>query len=251
MHGLSARSDEERTPSPRVLPPDVLALPHPDWVHTELTVTGPEAAVAAFRRAAAGAGVVPWHYDYDRMEEDWFLRLVSPPPPLRRTIGIEGARILASQLRDAVWEQHEAAISQVGVSTACPFDLHSLAPVPPEVLRLGPDTPEAVAWLWENWGTTWPLRRVTAIGQPLSEAMAASLFRIGFWSADWSPWAALRRIADTWPDLRLKTRPADAKASGDLPQRCWRAARISDQTASRAGAQCASHHAAHHHAYSG
>ena len=200
MHGSAARHEGEGA---RLLPADVLALPHPDWVYTELTVTGLEEEVAAFRRAAAGAGVVPWHYDYDRMEEDWFLRLVSPPPPLQRTIGIEGAWILAGQLRDAVWEQHEAALSQVGLSTACPFDLHSLVPVPSEALRLGPDAPASLAWLWENWGTTWPLRRVAMIGQPLREETVASRFRVGFWSADWLPWAALRRITDAWSMLQF------------------------------------------------
>ena len=109
---------------------EVLCLPHPDWLHHTLTVTGPEAELAAFRQAACGAGVTPWVYDYDRMAEDWFNLMVAPPPPLRRTISAAGARILANQLRDAVWERHEAAVSQVGVSKACPFDLHALVPVP-------------------------------------------------------------------------------------------------------------------------
>ena len=49
---------------------------------------------------------------------------------------------------------------RVGVSQACPFDLHALVPVHDHVLRLGPDDPTALAWLWEHWGTTQSLRHV-------------------------------------------------------------------------------------------
>ena len=38
----------------------VLALPHPDWLYHHLRVSGDPAAVAAFRAAAAGPGVIPW-----------------------------------------------------------------------------------------------------------------------------------------------------------------------------------------------
>ena len=34
---------------------EVLCLPHPDWLHHTLTVTGPEAELAAFRQAAPAA----------------------------------------------------------------------------------------------------------------------------------------------------------------------------------------------------
>jgi hypothetical protein len=175
-----------------------LALPQPDWLETTLTVTGPDDHLAAFRAAAAGAGVVPWAMDYDRLEEDWF-HLLMMTPPHRRTISAHGARILARQLREAAWMHHEAALSRAG---ACPFDLNALAPVPGEILRLGEDAPEALAWLWRHWGTTWPLRRVEAL--PAGEAA----FRVRFWSADWSPWPALLRIRARWPALRLAVRPA-------------------------------------------
>jgi hypothetical protein len=38
----------------------VLALPHTDWLYHHLRVTGEPGEVAAFRAAAAGAGVIPW-----------------------------------------------------------------------------------------------------------------------------------------------------------------------------------------------
>ena len=189
-----------RLPLPSPAPP--LALPHPDWLQTTLTVTGPADAIAAFRAAAAGAGVVPWAADYDRLEEDWF-HLLMAPPPRRRGISARGARILARQLREAAWARHEEAVSRVGVSRLCPFDLHALVSVPADILRLGEDHPLAIAWLWEHWGTTWPLRRVEALPTPGEAA-----FRVRFWSADWSPWPAFIGIRARWPELRLDVRPA-------------------------------------------
>jgi hypothetical protein len=32
-------------------------------------------------------------------------------------------------------------------------------------------------------------------------------FRVGFWSADWSPWQALARLRRAWPDLSLDLQP--------------------------------------------
>ncbi|HTR16257.1 MAG TPA: hypothetical protein VMI52_04400 [Acetobacteraceae bacterium] len=177
----------------------MLALPQPDWLYHRLTVSGPEAALAAFRAAAAGAGVVPWVYDYDQLEEDWFHLLIAPPPH-RRSISLHGARILARNLRDAAFERHEHAVSLVGFSSACPFDLHALVPVPRAILRLGPDHPDARLWLWQNWGTTWPLRHVRELKQRAGDEAG---FVCEFWSADWTPWPALRQARTAWPTLRL------------------------------------------------
>ncbi len=68
----------------------------------------------------------------------------------KRSVLIAVACILARQLRDMVWEQHEEAVSRVGASKACPFDLHALSLVPFPILRLGPDDPKATAWMWEH-----------------------------------------------------------------------------------------------------
>lgn len=179
---------------------DILALPHPDWLFHHLAVTGPAADLAAFRRAAAGAGVVPWQFDYDELEETWFHLLAAPPPPLHRTISISGAHILARQLREAVWDRHEDAVSLVGVAKGCCFDLHALLPVPRDILRLGPDAPAARRWLWQHWGTTWTLRHVRP-------GPADGAFRCSFWSADWTPWPAIAAIRQRWPGLRVDVRP--------------------------------------------
>ena len=70
------------------------------------------------------------------------------------------ARVLAAELREAIAVHHQRVLEQ---GAACPFDLHRLLPVPDDVLRLGPDDPVSQRWLWEHWGTLWPLRHVRRI----------------------------------------------------------------------------------------
>ena len=91
---------------------------------------------------------------------------------------------------------------------SCPFDLQRLLPVPERLLALGPDDPRARAWLWAHWGTTRALRHVREVParrdgrQRRMDALA-----VEFWSADWSPWQALRRLRRAWPALVLELRP--------------------------------------------
>jgi hypothetical protein len=120
------------------------------------------------------------------------------PPAHLRAVSLSGARILARRLREAAWAQHEEAVSQVGISRACPFDLPRLVPVPFDILRLSDDDPRAIAWLWENWGTTWPLRRVEAVATTDDDT-----FQVRFCSADWVPWQAIVRLQACCPALRF------------------------------------------------
>ncbi|HEY3848480.1 MAG TPA: hypothetical protein VGL95_15340, partial [Acetobacteraceae bacterium] len=165
------------------------------------------------RAAAAGAGIIPWQLDRDRIAEDCFHLLAAPPPPQQRSLNLAGARILAGQLRDAVARRHELALARVGHSRACPFDLHALVPVPGEILRRGPDDVVSLGWLWQHWGTTQALRHVAdetvAAGEARRRQSGAGAedMRLRFWSADWSPWRALRQIAACWPALRFDLRP--------------------------------------------
>lgn len=188
-----------------------LHLPHTDWLHHRLNVAGPSAAIAAFREAAAGAGIIPWALDLDRIEEDAFHLLVSPPAPQRRTLHVAGARVLARRLREAVAHRHDIAVARVGNSKACAFDLHALVPVPDAVLQLGPDDPAALVWLWEHWGTTAALRHVgrdAGTGPDLLPVEQGEVrFHSSFWSADWTPWRAFAQLARRWPALRFDLRP--------------------------------------------
>ena len=178
-----------------------IAPRHTDWLYHHLTVTGRPHLLRAFQAASAGAGVIPWELDLDRMEEDWFHRLVTGQA---RTLSLEGARLLAAELRDAVARRHALAVARVGHSTACPFDLHALLPVPNAVLRRGPDHPESVDWLWTEWGTTQALRHVVRSQSSAAEGQA---FRVSFWAADWTPWRALDRIRAAWPGLVFEMQP--------------------------------------------
>ncbi len=200
-----------------------LGLPNPDWLDHHLAISGPADEVARFRAAAAGPGVIPWHFDLDGAQEDLFHLLVAPPAPHPRVLSAVGARIVAAELRDAMQRQHAMALARVGRSRACPFDLHALLPVPDDVLALGADHADALAWLWAHWGTTRGLRRVEVIPAPRSQVRlpedAASepgqvAFHLGFWSADWTPWRALARLAELWPALRFRVRPLYDRESG-------------------------------------
>jgi hypothetical protein len=213
---LTPRHDPARRERPKAL-----RLPHTDWLHHRVLITGPAADLACLRAAAGGAGTVPWHLDFDHMEEDLFHLLVAPPAGAgalgspSRHLSLAGARILAGQLRAAAARRHALAVARIGHTAACPFDLHALVPVPEAVLQGGPDEPEALDWLWTHWGTTQALRQVvedkTAAGMMVVQRAAApgeAMWALSFWSADWTPWRALAQIGRRWPMLRFETRPS-------------------------------------------
>jgi hypothetical protein len=190
---------------PQAMP---MRLTHTDWLHHRLAIRGTADQLTAFRHAAAGAGIIPWQIDLDRMEEDVFHLLAAPLQP--RTLSVAGARVLAGQLREAVGQRHERAVARVGMSQACPIDLHALVPVPDEMLQLGPGDPGALAWLWQHWGTTQSLRHVAedvVAGQDTQCRSGLAAFHVTFWSADWTPWRALTALAERWPGLRFDLRP--------------------------------------------
>lgn len=180
---------------------------HPDWVYNRLSISGPEQRVRAFRFAARGCGAVPWVLDYDQIEQE-LVALLLQQPPERRSVGLEGAKMLAREVRDWVRDGTDLVHSAVGVRTDCPFDLHSLVPVPWPVLQLGPDHPKAIQWMFSNWGTTWTLRRVEEV--PLARegkkalAPGQAQVRYRFWSADWSPWQAMAKLKEEWPALSFR-----------------------------------------------
>ncbi len=185
----------------------VLAPAHTDWLYHHLRVEGDAGQVAAFRAAAAGPGLIPWAEPLDQAAEDWFHLLAAPPPPQRRSLSLEGARILAGQLRDAAEARRHRVLERAATDRSCPFDLHRLLPVPVRLLRLGPEHPEAQAWLWAHWGTGQALRGVVALPAAGRRGEAAGLFRAGFWAADWTPWRALLALRARWPGLGIDLRP--------------------------------------------
>ena len=188
-----------------------VAPAHPDWLFHHLRIEGPADAVAGFRAEASGAGIIPWHLDLDRIEEDAFLRLAAPLGQAR-TLSLEGARMLAADLRDAVTRRHALAVARVGHDKTCCFDLHALVPVPGDVLRLGPDHPDALRWLWEHWGTTETLRQVAPAPDRDETAPTDAAFRVSFWAADWTPWRALAIVGARFAALRFDVQPRYERA---------------------------------------
>jgi len=124
-----------------------------------------------------------------------------------RRLSIAGARALAVQLRAAVDTRHGALCAWVGRNRGCPLDLHALVPIPPAILRRGPDDPVSLAWLWEHWGTTWVLRHVRELPTRPGRRRGLARFRVEFYSADWTPWRALTAMRARWPSLRFEVWP--------------------------------------------
>ena len=188
-----------------------------DWLRHEFEVSGRPAEVAAFREAAAGCNIVPWQLDLAAGEETWFLLAMRGAPQL----GAPGARALAAQLRAAADARHGTLAAWIGRNRACLLDLHALVPVPPDILRRGPDDPASRAWLWANWGTTEVLRHVRELparpgrgspknpsdfwGRPRRRGLAR--FRLEFYAADWTPWRAILAMRARWPALRFTVWP--------------------------------------------
>ena len=183
---------------------EILCLPNPEWLPHLLTVTGPPEPLMAFRKAASGPGTIAWQRDYARLEEDWVYTLLAPAPA-ERGISVHGARIVASQMR-ALIEILEIRATDRARDESCPLDLNALVQVPDKLLRLGPEDPAVLAWLWENWGTTWMLRDVALAPVGRAGVVAApghDGVSYRFWSADWTPWRALATVRTRWPALAL------------------------------------------------
>jgi hypothetical protein len=186
---------------------DALALPHTDWLRHELVVTGAAAAVAEFRQAASGPGGIPWAYpDLDNEADDRVLALINPPDG-SQGLSPAAARILARELREAVFQHQNKVRAQAG-SLRCPFDLNAFIPVPSDLLDLGPEDQKSLAWLRAHWGVLQALRQVALVpaGCKKLRGKQAQL-SLEFWSADWTPWPAIVAIRQRFADLTLKVTP--------------------------------------------
>ncbi len=187
---------------------DALRMPHTDWLRHELVITGAPSELAAFEAAAAGAGTIPWECpDLDLEEEDRVQALVQPPDG-SRGLDIDSARVLARELREAIFGHQQKIVAAVAQSRVCPLDLHKLLPVPAGILQLGPDHSASLAWLQAKWGTTLPLRHVQRLAEkPVTGTRKTARLRLEFWSADWTPWAAFAAIRRAWPAVGFDVRP--------------------------------------------
>jgi hypothetical protein len=176
-----------------------------DWWFHHLTISGPTGVVDAFAAAARGSGITPWQLDYAAIDDDIFARAVSQPAS-RRSLTVEGCRILARQFREKIEMRQARAAALVGQSLACPFDLHALLPVPAAILLLGPMHPTAVSWLTAHWGITDRLRQVSLRDKATTgRRLPASHKVIGysFFAHQETPDAAIAELAFHWPTLRF------------------------------------------------
>jgi hypothetical protein len=187
------------------------------WLYHHLTITGPADRVAAFAEAAQGSGSVPWRVDGARIEEDIF-NLAASQPKEMRSLTIEGCRILARQFRERVEARAARAAALVGSSRAsgraCPFDLHSLLPVPADILSYELTHPKAQAWLLEHWGLSDAPRQVVLRSQATAGKRLPAGHTVrgyGFFTGGETPHAAIARIAAMWSDLRFVLQPQPAE----------------------------------------
>ena len=164
-----------------------------------LTVSGPAAEVARFRAAARGTGAVPWALDLDAEEERLFAPMATEGP---------AARALARELREIIAARHDRVLEHWAQPGACPLDLHRLIPVPGAILALGDDHPEAQLWLRSHWGVVEPLRQVRILEENADRRLRRSARVVfEFFSADWTPWQAILRLRQDWPQLILVIEP--------------------------------------------
>ena len=179
------------------------------WLYHHLTISGPAAAVTSFAETARGSGIVPWRLEAARLEEDIF-NLAASQPGAIRSLTIAGCRILARQFRDRVEDRTARAAARVGRSRACPFDLHTLLPVPAPILELGLTHPQAQAWLTQHWGLTdSPQQVCERSGATAGRRLPASHTVVGysFFTAGETPHAAIAQLGSRWPALRFVLRP--------------------------------------------
>ena len=174
-----------------------------------MVVTGPADDVAALRHAVAGAGAIPWYYPDADLEEEDRLHALLHPPDGSPGLSLHGARALSRALRGAADAHHARVLAAVEAgSRACPFDLHALLPVPDRVLRLGPHDPPSLAWLRRRWGVVRALRHVRLRdGAPDRRLRRSARLHYEFWSADWTPWAAIEGLRQRWPAVVFDVRP--------------------------------------------
>jgi len=163
--------------------------------------------------AASGPGFVAWRPEWHGVYEQIYFGAVRGGAPTR-----EAAEHLARKLRDILWPRHEEERVRAELdSHRVPLDLNALIPIPRFVLRRG-FVEAGQEWMWGNWGVRWPTRRVTFHlrqgfgGQVAIErrdtggVKPVAVFR--FLSEDWSPWIALLRMRERWPQLSFKLIPS-------------------------------------------
>jgi hypothetical protein len=175
----------------------------PDFIFNRLEVSGPDKWLYDFIGAASGPGFVDWRPEWQGVYEQIYFGAARGGAPTR-----EAAEDLARTLRDILWRRHEEERTRADLdSHRVPLDLNALFPIPRSVLRKGFGE-AGQDWMWRNWGVRWPIRRVTfAIERARADVSGERRAVFRFLSEDWSPWLAVLRMRERWPELRFDLRP--------------------------------------------
>jgi hypothetical protein len=180
------------------------------WQWWHVVVHGPAEEVTAFAAAAQGPGAIPWPYDGAMLEEEVFLYAIGGAGP--RSLSIAECRVQARQFRDAVEARQVQTIRSPESGRRCPFDLHSLLPIPTSILRLGIRNPQAEAWLTENWGVIDQPRQAVILetrtaGKRLPRGHESQVY--GFFTEGAAPEPAVIALRQRWDRLafRLNRQP--------------------------------------------
>jgi len=176
-----------------------------EYIWNRLEVSGPHELLYDFIGAASGPGFVDWRPEWHSVYEQIYFGAVRGGAPTR-----EAAEYLAREFRDILWRRHEEERARAEMDSHCvPLDLNALIPIPRRVLRKGFGE-AGQEWMWANWGVRWPIRRVTfALERERGDTggvKPAAVFR--FLSEDWSPWIAVLRMRERWPELSFTLFPS-------------------------------------------
>ena len=175
----------------------------PEFIWNQLEVSGPAERLYDFIGAASGPGFVDWRPEWHSVYEQIYFEAVRGGAPTR-----EAAEKLARKLRDILWRRHEEERTRAEMdSHGVPLDLNALIPTPRRVLRRG-FVEAGQEWMWKNWGVRWPIRRVTFAIERRNAGSVKPVAVFRFLSEDWSPWIALLRMRERWPELSFRLIPS-------------------------------------------
>ena len=171
----------------------------------------PAGAGGGARTAAAGAGVIPWQLDLDRLAEDLFLLLAARH---RRSRAASASPAHASLPANCAtpwpaatrWRSPGSAAAGP-VRSTCTRCCRCRRPCCAAV--------RTIRRRWPGSGPTGAPPRRCAMSAPSTRrsrtirrrSPGEAVFRVTFWSADWTPWRALAALAAQWPALRFALRP--------------------------------------------
>jgi hypothetical protein len=175
----------------------------PSFVFNRLEVSGADERLYDFIGAASGPGFVDWRPEWHSVYEQIYFGAVRGGAPTR-----EAAEHLARKLRDILWRRHEEERTRAEMdSHGAPLDLNALIPIPRRVLRQGFGE-AGQEWMWRNWGVRWPIRGVSFAIERRDTGGVKPVAVFRFLSEDWSPWIALLRMRERWPELSFKLIPS-------------------------------------------